>query len=205
MIQRLPEEDSKLIARFLERVKSWAPPTLSGVVLFGSMVRGDFGPRSDIDVLMIFDEPNPGRHLAEITKLITALKPHREIRPVLTNTKDIGTELLREVVREGVVLHGKLVVTPDRLAIKPYIIISYDLSGTDSTTRQRVARRVYGYSSSKRIGKRVKEYRYPGLIDRRDCFILGKGVVALPAETAMGFIEFLKVNRVKAVQRGAYM
>lgn len=205
MIPKLPKEDNKLIARFLERVKSWAPPTLSGVVLFGSMVRGDFGPRSDIDMLMIFDEPNPGRYLTEITKLITALKPHREIRPVLTNMKDVGTDLLKEIVREGVVLYGKLVVTPDYLAIKPYLIISYDFSGAGSTTRQRVARRVYGYSSRKRVGKRVREYRYPGLIDRRDCFVLGKGVVAFPAETARGFIEFLKDNHVKVVRHEAYM
>lgn len=205
MIPKLPEEDSKLITRFLERVKNWAPPTLSCVALFGSMVRGDFGPRSDIDVLMIFDEPNPGQHLAGITKLITALKPHREIRPVLTTTKDISPDLLKEVMREGVVLHGKLVVTPEHLAIKSYFIISYDLSGTSSTARQRVARRVYGYTSRKRVGKGAREYRYSGLIDRGDCFILGKGVVALPAETAKGFIEFLKDNRVKVVHREAYM
>jgi|GEM_PF-228950 len=205
MIPKLPKEDNKLIAKFLEKVKSWAPPTLSGVILFGSMVRGDFGPRSDIDVLMIFDEPSPGRHLAEITRLITALKPRREIRPVLTNMKDIGADLLKEVVREGVVLHGKLVATPDHLAIKPYSIVSYDLSGTGPTVRQRVARRVYGYSSRKCVGKRSKEYRYQGLIDQGDCFVLGKGVIALPVETSRGFVEFLKENNVKVVQREAYM
>ena len=205
MISKLPEEDRKLIARFLERVKSRAMPTLSGVVLFGSLARGDFGPRSDVDVLMIFDEPNPGRHLTEIAKIITALKPHREIRPVLTNLKDVGTDLLKEVMREGVVLHGKFVVTPENLAVKPYSIVSYDLSTASSTTRQRVARRVYGYSSKKRVGKRVREYNYPGLANRKDCYVLGKGVVALPAETAKGFIEFLKANRVRVVQREAYM
>jgi predicted nucleotidyltransferase len=205
MIPKLPKDDRELVMRFLEKVKSWAPPTLSGVVLFGSMVRGDFGPRSDIDMLMVFDEQDPGQHLAEITKLITALKPHREIRPVLTNMKDIGADLLKEIVREGVVLYGKIVVTPDHLAIKPYFVISYDLSETDSTTRQRVARRVYGYSSRKRVGKRVREYRYPGLVNRKDCFVLGKGVIALPVETAGGFIEFLKENHVKAIQREAYM
>lgn len=205
MIPKLPKDDRELVMRFLEKVKSWAPPTLSGVILFGSMVRGDFGPRSDIDMLMVFDEQDPGQHLAEITKLITALKPHREIRPVLTNMKDIGADLLKEIVREGVVLYGKIVVATDYLAIKPYLVVSYDLSGTDSTTRQRVARRVYGYSSCKRVGKRVREYRYPGLVDRRDCFVLGKGVVALPVETARGFIEFLRENHVKAVQHEAYM
>lgn len=202
---KLPKEDQALIERFVERVKRWAPETLSGIVLFGSLVRGDFGSRSDIDVLMVFDEPNPGRHLSAVTKLITALKPHREIRPVLTNLKDVGADLLREVVREGVVLHGKLVVTPERLLIKPYLIISYDLSDADSTTRQRVARRVYGYVSRKRVGKRVKEYRYPGLVGRSDCFILGRGVVALPAEVGMGFIEFLKDNQVKMISREVYM
>ncbi|MDI6642648.1 MAG: nucleotidyltransferase domain-containing protein [Candidatus Hodarchaeaceae archaeon] len=205
MISRLPAEDRKLIARFLDRVKGWAPPTLSGVVLFGSLVRGDFGPRSDIDVLMVFDEPDPRRHLTEVTKIITALKPHREIRPVLTNLKDVGADLLQEVMREGAVLHGKLVVGPDSLALRPYSIISYDLSAADSTTRQRVARRVYGYSSRKRVGKRLREYSYPGLADRKDCFVLGKGVIALPAETAKGFVEFLKRNRVKAVRREAFM
>jgi predicted nucleotidyltransferase len=205
MISKLPEEDRRLLGRFLERIKSWAPSTLSGVVLFGSMVRGDFGPGSDIDVLMIFDEPNPGRHLTDITKLITTLKPRREIRPVLTNLKDASADLLKEVIREGVVLHGKLVVTPEHLAIKPYLIVSYDLSGADSTTRQRVARRVYGYSSRKRIGRRIREYRYPGLIDRKDCFVLGRGVLALPSETARGFIEFLKENHVRVTPREAYM
>jgi len=205
MTPKLPAEDRELIARFLDRVKSWAPPELSGVVLFGSLVRGDFGSRSDIDVLMVFDEPDPGRHLTDVTKIITALKPHREIRPVLTNLKDVGADLLREIMREGTVLHGKLVVGPDSLALKPYSIVSYDLSAASSTTRQRVARRVYGYSSRKRVGKRLREYRYPGLADRADCFVLGKGVVALPAGTARGFVEFLKESRVKVVQREAYM
>jgi predicted nucleotidyltransferase len=205
MMPKLPEEDRKLIDEFLKEVKKWAPPTFTGAVLFGSLVRGDFGRRSDVDVLMIFDEPDPRRHLTEVTKIITALKPHREIRPVLTNTKDIGSDLLREVLREGVVLHGKLVVTPDHLRVKPYEIISYDLSNASSTTRQRVARRVYGYSSRKRVGRRVREYKYPGLVDRKDCFVLGKGVIALPAETAKGFIEFLRTNHVKFVQREAYL
>ena len=77
MISNLPREDRELIMRFTELVKSWAPPTLSNIVLFGSTVRGDFGVSSDIDVLMVFDEPNPGRYLSEITKLITKLKPRR--------------------------------------------------------------------------------------------------------------------------------
>lgn len=205
MIPRLPEKDKKLITKFVERAKGWAPPTLSGIVLYGSVVRGDFGPRSDVDVLLIFDEPNPGRHLTEITKLITALKPHREIRPLLTNLKDLSPDLLKRVMREGVVVYGKLVLTPERLAVKPYCIVSYDLSDANSVVRQRVARRVYGYVSRKRVGRRVRTYRYSGLADRRDCFILGRSVIALPQEVAEGFVEFLRTNGVKVSLREAFM
>ena len=124
---------------------------------------------------------------------------------MLTNLNDIDADLLRDIMREGVVLHGKLVVTPEHLAVKPYSVISYDLSAVSSTTRQRVARRVYGYGSRKRVGRRIREYRYPGLVDQKDCFVFGKGVVALPAETAMGFIEFLKENGVKVTQREVFI
>lgn len=204
-MSKLPEADRKLIERFLEKVRSWAPPTLEGVVLFGSMVRGEFGASSDIDLLMIFDEPNPEQHLAELTALITVLKPHREVRPVLTNLKDIGPDLLGEIMWEGEVLYGKLMLTPERLALKPYSIISYDLGSSSSTVRQRVARRVYGYTSRKKVGRRVKEYQYGGLAARRDCYVLGKGVIALPLKTAREFIDFLRENGVKVMEHEAYM
>lgn len=203
--EHLPAEDKKLIENFLQKIKKWGPMSLESVVLFGSMVRGDFGASSDLDVLLVFNEPDPSRHLSEVTKLITVLKPHREIRPVLTNLKDVGADLLREIMREGIVLHGKLTITPKHLALKPYRIVSYDLSRAGSTARQRVARRVYGYTSQKHIGKRVRKYRYEGLADRKDCLILGKGVIALPAEEASEFITFLKKNGVKVKEQEVYM
>jgi len=203
--ERLSADDKKLLGRFLEKVKKWAPPSLESVVLFGSMVRGDFGASSDLDVLMVFDEPDPSRHLSKITELITSLKPHREIRPVLTNLKDVGADLLREIMREGVVLYGKLTLTPENLALRPYHIISYDLSRAGPTARQRVARRVYGYTSRKRVGKRVRKYQYEGLANRKDCIVLGKGVIALPAEEASEFAAFLRENGVTVKEREAYM
>ncbi|MDI6640676.1 MAG: nucleotidyltransferase domain-containing protein [Methanocellales archaeon] len=203
--ERFSEEDRELITGFVERVKRWAPPTLDAIVLFGSMAREDFHRGSDIDFLLVFDEENPGRHLPEIVKIITGLEPHREIRPALTNLKDVSPALLKDALREGIVLHGKIIATPEDLALRSYQIISYDLSDVGSTVRQRVARRVYGYTSRKKVGEQIKEYRYEGLRDRRDCYILGKGVVALPRETAKGFIEFLKNNRVKVTEHEVFL
>ncbi len=193
---QLQEEDKRLVDRFLKRLIEEALPSLMGVVLFGSLARGDYDRRSDIDFLLAFDEENPKRHMDMVAKIISELKPHREIRPVFSNLKDVDPELVKEIMKEGVVLFGKIVLSSEDVALKSYRIISYDLSKVSSTIRARVARRIYGYESKKKIAKGIKRYRYEGLKERKDCYILGRGVVALPQKDADGFKEFLKRSHV---------
>ncbi|MFQ6052002.1 MAG: nucleotidyltransferase domain-containing protein [Candidatus Hydrothermarchaeota archaeon] len=195
MLEHFSGEDRSLIESFIKEVKNLIP-SLSTIVLYGSMARGDYHKDSDIDVLLVIEEEKPNKYLPEVTKIISSLKPHREIRPVLTNLKDVEYSLINEVLRDGVVLFGKIVVSPDNLGLRPYQIISYDLSNVNGTVRARVARRIYGYTSRKKIGKEIKEYKYEGLVSRRDCFVLGKGVIALPKEDANGFKTFLERNKV---------
>lgn len=203
--KHFPPEDREVLKKFLEKVKEWGPPSLESVVLFGSMVRGDFGASSDIDLLIVFDESGPSDRLPEIVKIISSLKPPREIRPVVTNLKDIGEDLIQEIAREGIVLYGKLVLSPEQMALKTYRLVSYSFKDATSAERQQVARRVYGYTTRKRIGKKEKEYHYEGLADRDDCYILGKGVVAIPDSEADEFINFLKRNSAKIEARRAYL
>lgn len=191
MLLELPEEDRRLVDSFLKRLIEEAPSSLTGVVLFGSLARGDYDKGSDIDFLLVFDEESPKRHMDIVAKIISELKPHREIRPVFSNLKDVDVALIKEVIKEGIVLFGKIILSPEGVALRSYKIISYDLSRVSSTVRARVARRIYGYESKKKIGKKIKKYRYEGLKERKDCYILGKGVVALPLEDAEGFKEFL--------------
>ncbi|MFQ5887099.1 MAG: nucleotidyltransferase domain-containing protein [Candidatus Hydrothermarchaeales archaeon] len=194
MPQELPKKDKELIDSFLKRLIDEAPPSLTGVVLFGSLARGDHDKRSDIDFLLVFDEENPKRHMDLVTKMISDLKPHREIRPVFSNLKDVDAAVIKEIIKEGIVLFGKIVLSPEDAALRGYKIIAYDLSKVSSTIRARVARRIYGYESEKKIGEKIKKYRYEGLKERKDCYILGRGVVALPLKDAEGFKEFLKRN-----------
>ena len=193
----LPEKDKKLINSFVEKLLRVAPPSLSAVILFGSLARGNFHKASDIDILLVYNEENPRKHLQEVAKVISELKPHREIRPVFTNLKDLDPSLLREVLKEGVVLFGKLILTPDNIGLRPYKVFSYDLSSSSSTVKTRVARLIYGYVSEKKVGEKIKRYEYKGLINRKDCFVLGRGVIALPLEDAEGFKKFLEINNIK--------
>jgi predicted nucleotidyltransferase len=194
-----------LITSFLKRLLEDAPPELTSVVLFGSMARGDYDKGSDIDLLLVFEEENPKRHMDWVAGIITELRPHREIRPTFTNLKDVDPSLVREVLREGRVLYGRVVMSPEGAGLRAYKIISYDLRGASSTVRARVARRIYGYESEKEIKGKVKKYTYEGLKSRKDCYVLGKGVVALPQEDAIGFIEFLKRSNVAYKEIDAWL
>ncbi len=201
----LPEKDKGLIDSFLERLIEEAPPSLAGVVLFGSLARGDYDKGSDIDLLLVYDEENPKRHMDLVAKMISDFKPHREIRPVFSNLKDVDAALIKEVMKEGIVLFGKIVLGPEGVALRSYKIITYDLSKVSSTIRARVARRIYGYESEKKIGENIKKYRYEGLKERKDCYVLGRGVVALPLKDAEGFKEFLERSGVAFREYDAWL
>lgn len=205
LLEDLSKEDRSLIEDFVEDIKEWAPQTLNTIILYGSLARGDYHPRSDIDLLLVFDEEDPSKHLSDITTIISDMKPHREIKPVLTNLKDVEPALLKNIVEEGIVLFGKIVLAPENIGLRHYRIISYNLSDVSATIRARVARRVYGYTSRKRLGDKIKEYSYEGLIERKDCFVFGKGVIALPSEDADGFMFFLDRNGVKYRSRDVWI
>lgn len=201
----IPEGDRESLENFLEKLRHWAPSTLQTVILYGSMARGDFGASSDIDLLIVFDEEDPSDRTDEIVGIIGSVKPTREIRPVLTDLTDVGDDLIREVMREGIVLYGKLVLSPEDLALRPYRIVSYGLGDAGGSEKTRIMRRIHGYSTSKKVDGESREYEYEGLKDREDCFLLGRGVIAVPERDAEKFTDFLERNSAKVSSRRAYI
>ncbi len=104
-----------------------AIPEIQAVVWFGSFARRDVDRRSDIDLLLVVDMDDPEALRARIVKLIGELKPHGEISPTFTNLRDLKTPFLGTVFREGIVLHGKMLLNPDHLALQPRVLLAYDL------------------------------------------------------------------------------
>ena len=102
-------KDKELIDRFIKRITEEIP-SIEAAVLFGSMARGDYDGRSDIDIMLIIDEEQPSEHSPVISRIITELHPHREIRTVLTNLRDYDEDYYQNVFREGKVLFGKILL-----------------------------------------------------------------------------------------------
>lgn len=191
--------EMRLLDRFAEEARK-AIPDLDGIVLFGSMARGDQGKGSDIDILVIVDSKEPqdyNRPLSRITTALDAeLRPRRELKPVVTNLLDKDEDFLRNVFRDGIVLFGKMVLTPDRIRLKPFVLITYNVSGLSQSLKVKVSRMVHGYSGTKTVGKRKYEYKYKGLKERFGARLISPSTLLLPAETAERFTEELRKLKV---------
>lgn len=81
---------------------------LKGVILYGSTARGDASAGSDIDLLVLLEQPLD--YFAELRQLVDVLYPIQleseqliSAKPVLFNDYELGTvSLYRNARREGV-------------------------------------------------------------------------------------------------------
>jgi len=185
----MKNKDSKLIERFVEKAKNI--PNLECIILFGSMVRDEADKRSDIDLLIIFDEEKPKTHISDIMEIVTSLKPHREIKPTLTNLTDYDEEFLITVLREGKVLWGKIIITTDNVLLKPFRLISYDISTLKPSKKVKVSRIIHGYQSKKTVNGKIKQYKYEGLKDKYNVNIISKNTVMIPEKYGKKFLKDL--------------
>ena len=187
----LNRKDEDLINRFLVRITQEIPSILAAV-LFGSMARGDYDKRSDIDIMLVVDSKNKEDLNTIISSVITELQPHREIRTVVTDLHDYDEDYYQNVFREGKVLYGKVILTPEHLALKPYLIVSYDLSGKPNTLQVKISKKVHGYTSKKVIDGEEKIYKYDGIEKKYNGKVISKSAVMLPYDFGNEFAEELK-------------
>lgn len=199
----MSKRDQRLVDAFIDKVRTI--PNIRGAVLFGSMARGDQDRRSDIDILLVVDDPKPRRFLAQVVHIISELHPHREIQVSLTNLRDRDETFLKTVFDEGKILFGSFLLTSEGIALRPYLLVSYNLSRTDPVKQVRVSRKVHGYISRKKVDGKIKEYRYKGLKGEEGVKVISQGTVLLPKEMGLGFVRELDSMNVKRTSIEVYL
>jgi predicted nucleotidyltransferase len=156
----MKDSDRNFLEKLIERLKQIE--TFKVAILYGSLARGDEDERSDIDLLLVMDEAKPETMLRDVARIITELNPTRDVRPILTNLKDLEPSFLANVRAEGRVLFA----TPDAILPPPksgYVIVKYDLSGIDPSRRSWVSMAIHGYTQSKNTKMGKKKYHYSGV------------------------------------------
>ncbi len=175
-------EDRRFLERFVRETRARIGPT--AVVLFGSLARGDYRPDSDIDLLVVVDGPDTLPLHRALARLLTELRPRRDVTTLPTNLRDLDPSFLRNVFRDGILLDGSLLLTAEGLALRPRSLLSYSLAHLSPGGKVRVSRRVHGFSLQQGMGRRRRRYRYPGLVERHGVTALSPSLLLLDSQDA---------------------
>jgi len=176
----------KIVAR-LSTVKD-----LKAIILYGSFARGDYGPRSDIDLMLITTKKET---IEELQDAIISLELGRSIQPVIRTEKELAetdTGLLQNLFLEGKILFLREPLDIDisaLLQLKPFLVYTFDLGNLDQKAKAKFNRAFY---------PRVrKNYNYPGVLTELKGKKLASGCIMVPFSKKKPVEKFFKSQKVK--------
>ena len=149
------------------------------VILYGSFARGDYGPKSDIDLFILITKED-AILINDIQNKIINLeeKIGRSIQPVIRTEKELkktDTGLIQNILQEGKLLYLKEpfeISAADITKQKPYVIYTFRLNSLDQKTKAKFNRELYTRTKEKRI--------YQGLLQKIDGERLSPGCIIVP-------------------------
>lgn len=152
-------------------------PGAVGLILFGSYARGEYGRKSDVDLLLLLLDPDlrrPFLHFAGELESKYQLPMHLALLIADPSCPDeLGTDLLHAIWTDGVVLYADAaalaLLQPSGLV--PWEVIRFTGKRLTAAKRVELSRRLYGREERKGL------VAPPGLS-------LGPGVVLLPPTQA---------------------
>lgn len=168
-------------------------PEVDAVILYGSFARGDYGVKSDVDILTIAEEKVSREFLTGLARSYEKKLGRTIALDIITPAEFAeASQLVYNAMAEGKILYKNpakdLQLSATLLETwKP--MVCYSLSHASA----KLSRVLRGYKSRK--GKYY--YRYKGLVETRGGKILAKGVFIVPTVEEKFFDELLKSNKAK--------
>lgn len=163
-----------------------------GIILFGSVARGEGDEGSDIDLLVVFEDEDKMREKEwEVTLRVPPNVFVQSICVCPSTLKRMNPVFLQSVLDEGIILFMRhpLVLRSHMANTNPHLIVTYSLAGLSQRGKQKVN---YGL-----FGREIGERRYIGLIERHGGKRLGRGSFLIPVEDARPVLSFLDERDVR--------
>jgi len=182
----------KKIAKELSKIAD-----VKAVILYGSLARGEFTSRSDVDLLILTTEDKTQK---EIHDKVIELESEigRNIQPTIRTIAELqktDTGLLQNIFQEGKILYLREpsdIPSAILLQQKPYLIYSFQINSLLQKEKARFNRQLYEQTR--------KEYKYKGLLQEIGGQKLSAGCVMIPYEQKEKIEKFFKKFKVKFEQ-----
>jgi len=165
---------------------------LVGIILFGSVARGEADEGSDVDLLVLFeDEDRMRRSEWEVTRRMPRDLFAQSICVCPSTLKEANPVFIQSALEEGTILYMQhpLALRAELMNATPAVIIVYSLQNLSQREKQRVNYRLFG----RKVGERC----YPGLLEEHGGQRLGRGCVLVPEEDAEPVLKVLSHSGVK--------
>ncbi len=186
-MKRFPKRDINKLVYALQQI-----PSIDAAIVYGSIARGDYGPSSDIDVLVIIDNLAVERATQDC---FAGLELSRSVQPTIRTKEQLQETdfgLLRKIFQEGQVLFARkplAIPAADILQIRPWILYSFELTNLTQKEKARFNRQLY--SSTK--------YQGPGgLLGEVGGRKVARGCVIVPTAAQNRMEALFKRFRIKA-------
>lgn len=167
---------------------------VKAVVLYGSLARGEYTSRSDIDLFILTTEKKTHKNIQdEVIEL--ERETGRNIQPTIRTVEELqktDTGLLQNIFQEGKVLYlGEAADIPSAILLqqKPYLIYSFQISNLNQKEKVKFNRQFY---------EQIKtNYKYKGLLQEIGGQKLSAGCVLVPHSERQKLEKFFKKFRVQ--------
>lgn len=182
----------KKIAKELSKIED-----VKAVILYGSLARGEFTSRSDVDLFILTTEYKTQK---EIHDKVIELESEigRNIQPTIRTIVELqktDTGLLQNIFQEGKILYLREpsdIPSAILLQQKPYLIYSFQINSLLQKEKVRFNRQLYEQTR--------KGYKYKGLLQKIGGQKLSAGCVMIPYEQKEKIEKFFKKFKVKFEQ-----
>jgi len=179
----------KRIAKEFSQIKD-----VKAVILYGSLARGEFTSRSDIDLFIVTEGTKTQKELQEKVIELES-KIGRNIQPTIRTVAELkktDTGLLQNIFQEGGILYLKEPLDiPSTLLLKqkPYLIYTFQINNLSQKDKAKFNRKLYGEIK--------KGYEYEGLLRKLGGQKLSSGCVMVPFSQKENVEKFFKKFKVK--------
>lgn len=143
---------------------------IGAIILFGSIVRGEGSPKSDIDIMVVPIKPEKLKALkVEVLKVLKEIEDEHKLKASFSLMIYSGEEdpyFIWETISDGVVIHiNTEMVIQSIKSIKPYALISYSYSGLEDNNKKKIQRFIFESKKGLQIDKNNKiVYISPGVL-----------------------------------------